>query len=327
MKIDIKNLNIWKEFSVEDIAQTDRRVMYFPLDFREKLADVPEAVQAAESLYRAQTESGVLCMEKSLRKPVVWYVLFLTKKLAEMQITELDLEQRTMNCLRRAGIMTVGDLGRIAEGPEELRRIRGCGDSCIGDVTARLFACQYGALSARDRLRFLRASRMIGRPEEETGEVHSVPEKGSRAFTEEETDPRIMSFRLQAIPVLGEVTEDEEGKQFLSEMEKLSPLIGSESGLWPHIRFPVYTGTLSDDTDVEALSLHTRSYNCLKRAGLGSVRFLCAGIEGNEDALAIRNCGALSTGEIIGSIALYQYRSLDRKGQERYLEKIRDLNR
>ncbi len=57
MKIDIKNLNIWKEFSVEDIAQTDRRVMYFPLDLRTKLADVPEAAQAADSLYRAQTEN------------------------------------------------------------------------------------------------------------------------------------------------------------------------------------------------------------------------------------------------------------------------------
>lgn len=324
MKIDIRNLNIWKESPVENLAETEKKIMYLPMDCLDRMSDVPEAVSAAQALFKSQSE-GNGPRAKCVKKPVVWYYVFLTKKFTDKMITELDLEQRSLNSLRRAGIMTVGDLLRSIDGPEDLRRNRGCGNSCIGDVTARLFACQFENLGTKDRLRFLSASRRIGQPEEDRGLGREAEGKEPSLSVTEEPESRIMSFRTQALLQLKE-TADPKGLAFIAELEKLSPYIEAESGLWPHIRFPVYACTLSDDTGIEELGLYQRAFNSLKRAGLHNIRSLCAGIEGNEEALDIRNCGTTSTGEIIGKIAMHQYLRMDEAGREKYLERIRQLN-
>lgn len=57
---------------------------------------------------------------------------------AQLRIEELDLSLRSYNCLRRAGIYTVGDL--LSHTPEEIDRIRNLGKKSQAEIRDRLAA-------------------------------------------------------------------------------------------------------------------------------------------------------------------------------------------
>jgi len=57
-------------------------------------------------------------------------------KVLEMTIEELDLSQRAFNCLKRAGINTVGDLVQKTE--EDLMRVRNLGKKSLEEVQQKL---------------------------------------------------------------------------------------------------------------------------------------------------------------------------------------------
>ena len=53
-----------------------------------------------------------------------------------MPVEQLDLSVRTMNCLRRSGIATVGEL--ISKGPKELLKLRNFGQKSYLEIENRL---------------------------------------------------------------------------------------------------------------------------------------------------------------------------------------------
>jgi DNA-directed RNA polymerase subunit alpha len=53
-----------------------------------------------------------------------------------MQVDQLDLSVRTMNCLRRSGISTVGEL--ISKKPKELLKLRNFGQKSFHEIEERL---------------------------------------------------------------------------------------------------------------------------------------------------------------------------------------------
>jgi DNA-directed RNA polymerase subunit alpha len=55
-----------------------------------------------------------------------------------MPVEQLDLSVRTMNCLRRSNIATVGEL--IAKGPKELLKLRNFGQKSYQEIEDRLEA-------------------------------------------------------------------------------------------------------------------------------------------------------------------------------------------
>ena len=55
-----------------------------------------------------------------------------------MPVEQLDLSVRTMNCLRRSNITTVGEL--IAKGPKELLKLRNFGQKSFQEIEDRLAA-------------------------------------------------------------------------------------------------------------------------------------------------------------------------------------------
>lgn len=57
-------------------------------------------------------------------------------KVLEMTIEELDLSVRAFNCLKRAGVNTVGDL--ISKSPEEMMKVRNLGKKSLEEVIAKL---------------------------------------------------------------------------------------------------------------------------------------------------------------------------------------------
>lgn len=60
------------------------------------------------------------------------------QRLMEMSIEELDLSVRSYNCLKRAGIDTVGEL--VQKTPEEMMRVRNLGTKSLAEVESKLAA-------------------------------------------------------------------------------------------------------------------------------------------------------------------------------------------
>ena len=80
------------------------------------------------------------------------------------------------------------------------------------------------------------------------------------------------------------------------------------------------------NTPLEALELGQRSYNCLKRAGYGTIGEVADAISEGRELKSIRNCGAKSIREIMEQLFLYQYASLSPDRQEAYLKEVVQMN-
>lgn len=91
-------------------------------------------------------------------------------------------------------------------------------------------------------------------------------------------------------------------------------------------RFPVYPDTEAMQEDIIAMDLSVRSYNCLKRAGFTTIKSLVNGIDGREDLMKIRNCGAKSQREIMLSIFLYQYAKMKPEKRIAYHNRVMEMN-
>lgn len=91
-------------------------------------------------------------------------------------------------------------------------------------------------------------------------------------------------------------------------------------------RFPIYMTDSLEKTDIEALELSVRSYNCLKRAGIMTVGDLCNKVRGSEDLKGIRNCGKTSMAEIMDHLFAYQFSILDSGNKIKFINKIVEMN-
>ena len=58
------------------------------------------------------------------------------EKALEMTIEELDLSVRSFNCLKRAGINTVGDL--VTKSEDDMMKVRNLGRKSLEEVMAKL---------------------------------------------------------------------------------------------------------------------------------------------------------------------------------------------
>ena len=63
------------------------------------------------------------------------------EKVLEMTIEELDLSVRAFNCLKRAGVNSVGDL--INKSPEEMMKVRNLGKKSLEEVMSKLEALGF----------------------------------------------------------------------------------------------------------------------------------------------------------------------------------------
>ena len=67
------------------------------------------------------------------------------EKVLEMTIEELDLSVRAFNCLKRAGVNSVGDL--INKSPEEMMKVRNLGKKSLEEVMSKLEALGFNLQS------------------------------------------------------------------------------------------------------------------------------------------------------------------------------------
>ncbi len=87
---------------------------------------------------------------KSFKFPV-----YLTEKMENESIEVLDLSARSINCLKRAGYRTIGDLVNNISHSSELKHIRNCGATSIAEIMDKLFAYQYMSLEKERRPAFI----------------------------------------------------------------------------------------------------------------------------------------------------------------------------
>lgn len=83
------------------------------------------------------------------------FPIYMTESLANTEITALELNPRSYNCLRRVGINTIGDLCENISCSSDLRRIRNCGTTSVEDIMDHLFAYQFSVLSQERKVKFL----------------------------------------------------------------------------------------------------------------------------------------------------------------------------
>ena len=117
-------------------------------------------------------------------------------------------------------------------------------------------------------------------------------------------------------------------KEILMEMSKLMNASMEEfvKERGEHFRYPVYMSDAFMNTDIEEMELSVRAYNCLKRAGYGTIGDLVSKIEGKADLLKIKNMGKLSANEVMISLCCFQFSLLTEEKKRNYVNRIVELN-
>lgn len=84
------------------------------------------------------------------------FPVYLTKEMEGMDIGMLDLSVRSYNCLKRAGIMSIGDLCERIACSADLKQLRNCGSTSVAEIMDHLFDFQFRSLrTEKERAGFL----------------------------------------------------------------------------------------------------------------------------------------------------------------------------
>ncbi len=83
------------------------------------------------------------------------FPIYMTESLAHTDIEVLELSVRACNCLKRVGILTIGDFCERIHGSADLKGIRNCGSNSMAEIMDHLFAYQYSILRPERRAKFL----------------------------------------------------------------------------------------------------------------------------------------------------------------------------
>jgi len=84
------------------------------------------------------------------------FTIYMNDELCNTEIDALELSVRSSNCLRRAGINTIGDLCSKMQHSGDLKSIRNCGKTSIAEIMDNLFAYHYYRMEDGWRKRYLR---------------------------------------------------------------------------------------------------------------------------------------------------------------------------
>ena len=83
------------------------------------------------------------------------YSVYLGEEFTESDIDSLDLSVRASNCLKRAGIYTVGDLCKRVDRSSDLKSIRNCGHTSIIEIMDKLFYYNYICMQPEKRAEYI----------------------------------------------------------------------------------------------------------------------------------------------------------------------------
>ncbi len=116
------------------------------------------------------------------------------------------------------------------------------------------------------------------------------------------------------------------------QYRQIKKIINANEGVSLHdkkgsqFHFPLYLTERLKETTIETLELSTRSYNGLRRAGFRTVGELAKALNDGMDLKKIRSCGSRSVEEIMESLFILNYESLDPEERDDYLIEVIKMN-
>lgn len=108
-----------------------------------------------QTLYDASNDNGLVPTLHTAFKGAFTVEIPLTSKTCVASVDELELSARSQNCLKRAGIMTIGSLVAIISS-EELLTLRNLGRKSYNEIKTKLLAFGYSALTESGKKNFWR---------------------------------------------------------------------------------------------------------------------------------------------------------------------------
>lgn len=83
------------------------------------------------------------------------FPVYLSKAMEEEDVASLDLSERAKNCLKRAGIITIGDLCERIHSSSDLKTLRNCGNTTVAEIMDKLFLYNYLQLKPERRAAYI----------------------------------------------------------------------------------------------------------------------------------------------------------------------------
>lgn len=93
-------------------------------------------------------------MSRESKNKRMKFVVYLNDKFLNTSIDELELSARSSNCLRRAGIFTIGELVQGIERQEDLLKYRNLGNNSANEIMRKIFQYHFEHLSDQQRTQY-----------------------------------------------------------------------------------------------------------------------------------------------------------------------------
>ena len=84
-----------------------------------------------------------------------YYSMATNIQMREQEIEVLDLSVRSSNCLKRAGIGTIGDIIEYIESGRDLKHIRNCGMTSVAEIKEKMFIWYLMTIPKEKRLQYI----------------------------------------------------------------------------------------------------------------------------------------------------------------------------
>ena len=151
---DLKNLNIWKRTSSNDIFRYKDKVLKVDgFSGRENI--MTDKCQTVFDEILRLVPNARLREIKEMNDGKLKFPIYMQESLKETGIDVLELSVRSSNCLHRAGFNTIWDLVDTIETMDDLRKIRNCGRKSVNEIMEQLFCYQYCQLDATQKIRYI----------------------------------------------------------------------------------------------------------------------------------------------------------------------------
>lgn len=106
---------------------------------------------------------GMKCLLKDMyglnlhnsKKGTFRFRVYLSEKLKDMPIENLELSERGRNCLRRAGFNNLYELYDAVNGKNDLLAIRNCGNGTAKEVMEKIFIYQFNSFSEEKKKKYI----------------------------------------------------------------------------------------------------------------------------------------------------------------------------
>ena len=151
---DIRNLNIWKAGSDENIFGCRDKVLEADVSKEREIIMSEKCRKIFEEMISLVPAADFSEIKRN-RDGKLKFPVYMNERINKTEISALELSVRSDNCLHRAGYNTIGQLVESIESGEDLRRIRNCGSKSIDEIMEQLFCFQYGQLDISQKIKYI----------------------------------------------------------------------------------------------------------------------------------------------------------------------------